>query len=304
MVDPRRDVFRAVHDDARQHRRERRAAVDPEGSGRQHRPASSGRSTATRSASASCSSPAGASATSSAGARMFLTGVTVFALTSATAGLAAAHEMLIVSRIAPGRRRRADDARDALDHHQRLPAERARQGDRHLGRRLRAGAVDSARSSVAFSPSTSPGGRSSSSTSRRDRRDCRHALRGARVARSHGRPRDRLSSASATLTLGLTVARPRSDRGRIPGVGARRASSGCSPLGRRPRRFRLHRAPRQAPIVELPLFASRNFVGTNVVALSSPLRDARHVLLHDDLHAGRARILRPWRPGCASSRPR
>ena len=33
-----------------------------------------------------------------------------------------------------GRRRRADHARDALDHHERLPARGARQGDRHLGR--------------------------------------------------------------------------------------------------------------------------------------------------------------------------
>ena len=33
-----------------------------------------------------------------------------------------------------GRRRRADHARDAVDHHERLPARGARQGDRHLGR--------------------------------------------------------------------------------------------------------------------------------------------------------------------------
>ena len=33
-----------------------------------------------------------------------------------------------------GRRRRADHAGDAVDHHERLPARGARQGDRHLGR--------------------------------------------------------------------------------------------------------------------------------------------------------------------------
>ena len=38
----------------------------------------------------------------------------------------------------PGRRRRADEPGDALDHHRDLPAAAAGDGDRHLGRRLRA----------------------------------------------------------------------------------------------------------------------------------------------------------------------
>ena len=43
-----------------------------------------------------------------------------------------------------GPRRRADEPRDALDHHGDLRAARARQGDRHLGRRLGDGARDRA----------------------------------------------------------------------------------------------------------------------------------------------------------------
>ena len=65
-------------------------------------PASSGRSTRTPSASAFCSSPAGASATSSAGARRSSPASPIFALSSATAGLAQDTTMLIVSRIVQG----------------------------------------------------------------------------------------------------------------------------------------------------------------------------------------------------------
>ena len=68
VVDARRDVLRAVHDHARQHGRQRRAAVDPARPRARASPASSGPSTATRSASPSCWRPAGASATSSAAA--------------------------------------------------------------------------------------------------------------------------------------------------------------------------------------------------------------------------------------------
>ena len=48
LVDARRDVLRAVHDHARQHGRERRAAVDPARPRRLARRTSSGRSTPTR----------------------------------------------------------------------------------------------------------------------------------------------------------------------------------------------------------------------------------------------------------------
>ena len=58
--------------------------------------------------------------------RVFLCGVVLFALASATIGLAP--ERRLADRLArrAGRRRRADDARLALHPHQRLPARRAR----------------------------------------------------------------------------------------------------------------------------------------------------------------------------------
>ena len=76
----------------------------------------------------------------------------------------------------PGHRRRAHDAGDAVDHHQRLPGARARQGDRHVGRRLGARARDRARWSAASSPSRSAGARSSSSTCRSPRWPCSSTL--------------------------------------------------------------------------------------------------------------------------------
>ena len=92
----------------------------------------------------------------------------------------------------PGRRRGADDAGDALDHHQRLPAARARQGDGHLGRGLGPGAggrpgrrrlPHRARQLAGDLLPQHPG---------RDRRRHRRAVRGARVARHDGRARGRL----------------------------------------------------------------------------------------------------------------
>ena len=83
-----------------------------------------------------------ASATSSAAARMFLFGVIIFALDLGDRRVRAEHLDAGRQPRRPGRRRRVHDARDALDHHRRLPRRRARQGDRHLGRRLRPRPVD------------------------------------------------------------------------------------------------------------------------------------------------------------------
>ena len=72
--------------------------------------------------------------------RMFLIGVVVFG------ALERLHRLLPERGVAghrprhPGRRRRVHDARDAVDHRQRVPAAGARHGDRHVGRRQRAGA--------------------------------------------------------------------------------------------------------------------------------------------------------------------
>ena len=66
----------------------------------------------------------------------------------------------------PGPRRGDDEPGDALDHHRHLPAAAARDGDRHLGRRLGARARDRPARRRPDHRSTSTGTGSSSSTSR------------------------------------------------------------------------------------------------------------------------------------------
>ena len=93
--------------------------------------------------------------------RMFLLGVVIRALSSATAGLAKSDATsLVVRRIVQGCRRGADDAGDALDHHRSF---RASSGAKRwgCGRESRRWHWRSARSWAASSPSTSAGGRSS-----------------------------------------------------------------------------------------------------------------------------------------------
>ena len=198
--------------------------------------ASSGRSTATRSPSPSCSSTGGRLGDIFGRRRMFLVGVVVFALSSATAGLAPDTTSLVASRVVQGVGARADDAGDAVDHHQRVPAARARQGDRHLGRRLGAGARD--RPGARRLPHRArllagdllhqPPGRRRRGRSRRCSRCASRATRrsGARST----------SPASPTLTAGAHRARPRADRGQLLGLGlardrrpARRLASSCWP---------------------------------------------------------------------------
>ena len=74
--------------------------------------------------------------------RWFLVGVTLFAASSATAGFAPNDLSLIISRAVQGVGAALMMPANAVDHHQRLPRRGARQGDRHLGRRLGAGAGD------------------------------------------------------------------------------------------------------------------------------------------------------------------
>ena len=81
--------------------------------------------------------------------KVFLIGVVVFAAASATIGFAPTEGWLVASRAVQGRGRGADDARHALDHHQHVPARRARPRDRHLGRRVAPSPSRSARCSAA-----------------------------------------------------------------------------------------------------------------------------------------------------------
>ena len=73
---------------------------------------------------------------------IFMVGLAVFTGASLACGLAPNGGFLIGARVVQGSRRRADEPGHAVDHHGDLPAPRARQGDRHLGRRLGHGARD------------------------------------------------------------------------------------------------------------------------------------------------------------------
>ena len=159
--------------------------------------------------------------------QIFLAGVVVFAGSSAAIGFSPSDTWLVAWRAVQGVGCGADDARDAVDHHQRLPAAGARQGDRHVGRRLGDGARDRPRRrrlprrerQLAVDLLPQPPRR------RRRRRD--HAVRRARVAR-----RDRRADGRRPRRRDADD-RPRRARARrssraTAGAGARRASSRCS----------------------------------------------------------------------------
>ena len=66
--------------------------------------------------------------------RALQTGIALFGLSSLAVLFVETSTQLIAVRAAHGRRWSADHAGDAVDHHQRLPARGARQGDRRVGR--------------------------------------------------------------------------------------------------------------------------------------------------------------------------
>ena len=141
MVDAGLGLVRPVHDHARQHGRERRAAGDParprdrrggarmgrDGLRAQLRGADADGREARRHA-----RPAPHLPDRSRGLHVLLA-----ALRSCRDGRAPDRRPR-----PPGRRRRLHDARDPLDHHRHLPAEGARRRARDLGRGLRHGARD------------------------------------------------------------------------------------------------------------------------------------------------------------------
>ena len=123
-----------------------------------------------------------------------------------------------------GRRRGVHDAGDALDHHQRLPAARARPGDRHLGAALALAIGPSRRLPR---PRTSAGGRSSSSTSPSPPSRSSSPCSPPRVARRDGRPRGRHAGHGHADRRRWARSSWRWSRA-TRGAGARRASSACS----------------------------------------------------------------------------
>ena len=142
MVDARRRLVRPLHDHARQHGRERRAAVDPGARSTSRSRSSSGSSRATRSRSARSCSPAGSSPTCFGRRLIFVVGLAIFTLSSLGCGLAGSADRPDRRARRAGGRRGADEPGDALDHHGHVPAAPARHRDRDLGRRVGARARD------------------------------------------------------------------------------------------------------------------------------------------------------------------
>ena len=138
VVDARGGLVRAVHDHARQHDRERRAADDPGRPRPDRRRSSSGSSAGYALTFGALMLTGGKLADLFGRRRIFVVGLVD--LHGVVARLRARGHRGHADRRArrPGRRRRPDEPRDPLDHRRHLPAAPARHGDRHLGRRLRA----------------------------------------------------------------------------------------------------------------------------------------------------------------------
>ena len=200
--------------------------------------------------------------------RMFIVGVVIFAVSSATAGLAQNPTDLVLSRVDPGGRRGADDAGDALDRHPRLPARGARQGDGDLGRGLGAGARRRARcvgglltehvswrAIFYLNIPVAIGAVAAALFAVRESRDTTRRPRG-RLRRRRGAHRladgpDPRPGRGQRLGLGL-------DRDRRPA--RRRRAVGLAAFVAIELRVRV-------PMVEFRFFSDRNFLGAVVVAL-------------------------------------
>ena len=142
LVDARRDVLRAVHDHARQHGRERRAAVDPARPARLAVGARVDRQRVHADVRGAARHRAAGSATSSGGGRMFLFGVVVFGLSSLAIGFAPNDTVLVAFRAVQGVGAAFMMPATLSIITQAFPARAARHRDRHVGRGQRARARD------------------------------------------------------------------------------------------------------------------------------------------------------------------
>ena len=189
----------------------------------------------------------------------------------------------------PGRRRGADDARHPLDHQQRLPAARARQGDRHLGRRVRdRPGHRPARGRLAHRGRVvardllpqRPG---------RDRRGRDHAVRGRGVAGRDRRPPARLSR-HRDADGGPHRARPRPRRGQRLGLGLGPDHRPVRALRRDAGRLRGDRAALPGADRGLRVLPLAPVRGRERRGLPGHVRDVRDVLLPRALHAEHPRL--------------
>ena len=155
--------------------------------------------------------------------KMFLGGLAVFTLFSFICGLAGTPQQLIVARALQGVGRRAADPRHAVDHHGDVPAARAREGARVVGRRVRdrAGARTDARRLHGGAPRV--GVRVLPERPDRDHRLRRGDLHGAGVAlRAGAQARHRRARARH---VGAVPGHVRPDRSQRARLGQRRGSS-------------------------------------------------------------------------------
>ena len=254
----------------------------------------SGPSTPTRCRSPCCSSPAGASATSSAGGESSSPASSCSRCVERRDRLLA--ERHLAGRLArgPGHGLGDDDAGDAVDHHQRLPAGRARQGDRHVGRRVGDGARDR------------PGGRRACSCESVSWQSIfflnlpvavgavdRHAVRRARVARRDAPPQRIDVPGVLTLTIGLAALVLALVEGNAWHWGSTRELALFAIAARRPGRVRRRRAPPALADGRLQLLPLAHVPRREHRRVHRQLRDARDVLLHGAVHAEHPALLAP-----------
>ena len=301
LVDPRRDVLRAVHDHARQHGRERRAAVDP----------------------------AGPRTRRSRGLEWTVNAYTL-TLRRAARHRRAPRRHLRPPAHVPLRRRRLRRSRAPSSASRRarrgwspvapsrasaprfmmpatlsiitnaFPPARARQGDRHLGRRQRPGAGHR------------PGGRRLPGRERLLAVDLLPQRAGRRRWPSSSRcpprasratrrsPPTSTSPASPPITVGLSALVLALVEGNSWGWGSPRIVALLAIVGRRAGRLRARRAARRRADGRLPFLPLALVRRREPRRLHRELRDARDVLLPRPLHAEHQGLLAARRPACAS----
>ena len=196
----------------------------------------------------------------------FLIGVTLFAVSSATAGLAPDTTSLVISRVIQGVGGGADDAGDAVDRHQRLPAqERGKAIGTWAGVSALALAIGpvlggfltenvSWRAIFYLNVPVGVGAVLATLFAVRESRD-----------KTVGREVDYLGV--ATLTAALTALVLALIEGNAWGWGSTAIMALFAGSVLMMAAFVLVELRVKAPMVEFRLFASRNFVGSNVIAL-------------------------------------
>ena len=302
MVDARRDVLRAVHDHARQHGRERRAAVDPARPARVALEPRVDRQRVHAHASPCCWSPAAGWATSSAAGACSCSAWCVFAALERRHRPRPHDTWLVAGRAVQGIGAAFMMPAHPLDHLQHVPARTSAAARSARGPACPRWRSRSARWSAARSPSTCPGARSSSSTCRWRRRAVVVTLFATqRVARRDRSTARWTSPASPALSVGLTALVLALVEGNELGLGLAPDHRRCSPLASsawspswsiETQRARADGAVR---VLQVALVLRRELDRVHRL-----VRDARDVLLHRRSTCRTSSATAPLQAGCAS----